>query len=187
MQHRLFTGLFLLLCINANAADKILECDGTWKQEGMNIPPHAKDFVQSGKIEVTQQYLVSDKSITIVSASPNIKNDTIQLCSKTDATYTYSWDCAVKQPRLMAVEWTQEDDPTSENSNFYKKWTPKPESYIGAKIIYLDRVNLSVTDDQYTLHMSTDDDASGKPTLKPKNYAIIDHTKLQCRIAKSKL
>ena len=187
MKKTIVFSLSLIFCICANAEDKILDCDGTWEEEGMNLPKHAKEFVQKNKDEVTQQYLVRDDSITIVSGTPDIKNDTLQLCSKTNSTYIYSWDCAVKEPRWMAVDWTRENNPLSKDSEFHKKWLPKPESYIGARIIYLDRVSLSVIDDEYHLYISTEDDKKGNATNIQKNYAIIFHSKLQCRIAKPKL
>ena len=179
--------MIVIIGINANAEEKILDCDGTWEAEGMNLPPHAKEHVPKGRSEVTQQYLVNDNSITLISGSPNIKNDTIQLCSKTHATYIYSWDCAIKDPRWMAVEWANEDNPLSDDSNFKKKWLPKPGSIIGAKTIYLDRVNLKVIDDEYEFNISPDGDKKGNYTTKPKNYVVIYHAKLQCKIAKSKL
>ena len=186
MKNKLVLLMFAFIGMSANADEKILECNGTWEQEGWNVPPHAKDLVDKDTSKIFLQYLVGNNSITLVSGTPNMKNDTLPLCSKTNATYIYSWDCAVKNPREMAVEWTQEDDASSENSNFHKKWISKPESYYGAKIIYLDRVKLSIIEDQYLLSTTWDDEKL-KPTSKVKNYALIDHTRLQCKIAKQKI
>lgn len=187
MKYKLLIFLSAFVGLNVTAEEKVLDCSGTWEQEGMNLPPHAKEFVQKGISKVTQQYLVSDSSITIVGGTSDIKNDTFQLCKKSNAAYIYSWNCAVELPRLMAFDWTQEDDPLAHDSKFGRKWVGKSWSFIGAETIYLDRVNLSVIDSKYAFHLSTDDDKNGKPTLKAKNYVVIDHAKLQCRIAKPKL
>jgi len=189
---RLFAGSFFCLCligVNVSAEDKILTCDGTWSQEGMNLPPHAKNFIQADMTVKNLQYIVNGKSIQEVSDSPNIKIDPIEICSTSDAAYVYSWNCSVQLPRLMAVDFTKEDYPWAEDSVYRKKYHYKPHSTdVGQfEIIYLNRVNLSVLVDHYNFHESTDDDKAGKSTSIPKNYVIIEHMNLQCRIAKPKL
>ena len=176
--------MFAFIGMNANADEKILECTGNSKTEGMNIPPHAKFLISDGRNDGEQKFILNDDSIAIVGEKLNL---TFKLCSKSSTEYIYSSNCAVKDLREMALDWTKEDDPLSKESNFQKKWLPNLDSVLGAELIHLDRVNLIVTDDNYNFYPSTDDDKKGRPILKRKNYTVITHSKFQCKIAKQKI
>ena len=184
MKNKLLIAVVFLISINANAEEKILECNGYWEDEGINLPKTDKPYLQNKK-EVYQQYIVNENSITIVSGTYSIKDENIQLCKKTTNAYIYALDCAVAEPRLMAVDWAKDKNADYKNSEFYKRWLPSQNSYFGARLIYLDRLNLTIADDDYQLHTRAIKDK--KSILDLQHYAIISHSNYQCRIAKSKI
>lgn len=185
MKNKLSFTLLFLISMSANAEEKkILECNGFSEDEGINIPKIDKPIIRK-KEKVYEQFIVNENSITIVSGTYNIKDENFQLCEKTTNAYVYALDCAIAEPRKMAIDWTQEKNANSQGSEFYKKWLPTKKSYFGARLIYLDRVNLTITDDDYQLNTKYIKDK--KSILDLQNYAIINHTNYQCRIAKSKI
>ena len=184
MKNKLFFTLIFFISMSANAEEKILECNGFSEDEGMNLPEFDKPIIRK-KEKVYEQFIVNEKSITIVSGTYSIKDESMQLCKTTTNAYIYALDCAVAEPRAMAIDWTRDKNADSPNSAFYKKWLPTKKSYFGARLIYLDRVNLTITDEDYQLNTKYIKDK--KSILDLQNYAIINHTNYQCRIAKSKI
>lgn len=192
MKNILYILLFVFIDINANAEEKILECDGTWEGEGINLPKVDTPSLTK-KHSVYQQFLVNDSSITEVSGTPDLNDDKIQLCGKSNTAYIYSRDfytgnCAIKEQRRIAVDFVNEKDNSSKNSPFFKKWLIKPDLYYGASVIYLDRVNLSIIKDEY-LPMTRMNlvKKNGEQEFTYHNFVIINHFKFQCKIEKLKL
>ncbi len=197
---KICTILLLALCItgcervvelfnksSSNAdAEKFLDCDGTWSEQGIAEPSDVKSL-HSPADAVTQKYIVG-KQYIIVKGDNVIKDDRLPLCEVTSSSYKYAWDCAVKDVREFTGDWIDSKDNDTKTSPFFKKWLPNKDSILGAKIVVLDRTNLTILDETYNLNVHPNfSKSNGKMVVTPNNYVIIYRTSLNCKEVKQKI
>jgi hypothetical protein len=167
------------------AKEIILTCKGFASQRGMDEPKNEQDKLMKPMAE-DRQYIVGDRYLVEVDG----QDGRLSLCESTAAQYRYSWNCQIKNKMQFALDWLQEKDISIRTSPFWnnKKYFPTPDSYIDGRFIVLDRINLRILDEIYSMHSNPKiENLNGEKVVDLHNFVIIDNYEARCKIAKPKI
>jgi len=178
--------LFTVLIVpDIQAKEIMLICEGFSSQRSMDAPMNERYKLRERTPE-NRKYIVGDRYIIAV----DDPDGRLSLCESTEAQYRYSWNCRIKDKMQFALDWLREKDISIRTSPFYnnKEYYPTTDSYIDGRFVALDRDDLRILDETYTLHSYLEtQNLNNEKVPVVHNYIIVENYEARCKIAKSKI
>ena len=164
------------------ADDKVIECVGISNDQSMSAPSDVEKLVRRSQ-PGSQQYVVGVNYI-VASGVGQSKDERFELCETTAGQYRYSSNCDIKNQRQFVTDWLLEKNIDLKTSPFFHKY----ESALGGRFIGLNRTNLSIIDEDYSLNTRVNvENVNGKRLAIPHNYVIVYGFSASCKLQKSKV
>jgi hypothetical protein len=164
--------------------ETVIECTGTIKGRGINAPKNI--FIPSEE-KITQRYLIGRDYIKIPIDGAT-KDMTLNLCKANTSHYQFAYNCKITNKQQFIIDWLNEKDLDPSSSTFFKKYLDKPNSVLGDRFISLDRINLSINDEDYSVHSRTDAKLINKEIhSNTQTYFIVDEFRGNCKKLQPKL
>lgn len=176
---------FSMLSIFASAeeASTILTCDGILSYGDRNAPDKLKSLTSPTNVSTT--YTISKDKIT--SKDLMVPGDSLNLCESTSVEYIFSTNCK-SNPDEYALDWMRSEDMEAALKLMFKKYGEYGLEFVTVRI---DRVRLTFTHDNYSVHGANDlIKSKSKPStthLVYHPFLTTEHIESKCEISKTKI